>query len=91
MMQDITEHQKTFMEGFKDGIARYDKNLPCRWVNHRDINDGFHHPNPVYSLAYEMGYEFGNLEKEIPEGKIDDLFIKLIKMLYTEHHNENNK
>ena len=38
-----------------------------------------------------MGYEFGNLEKEIPEGKIDDLFIKLIKMLYTEHHNENNK
>ena len=43
MMQDITEHQKTFIEGFKDGIARYDKDLPCRWVNHRDINDGFRH------------------------------------------------
>ena len=52
-MQDIREHQKTFLEGFKDGIARHKKNLPCRWVNHRDINDGFKHPNPVYSRAYE--------------------------------------
>ena len=50
-MQDIREHQETFLEGFKDGIARHKKNLPCRWVNHRDIADGFKHPNPV-SVSY---------------------------------------
>ena len=32
------------------------------------------------AISEEMGYEFGNLENEIPEGKIDDLFIKLIKL-----------
>ena len=90
-MEDFIQHKADFFDGFNDGFNRQKAGKICRWRNHEDVSDGFRCPNPVYSIAYEMGYEFGNLEKEITEGKIDDLFIKLIKMLYTEHHNENNK
>ena len=73
------------MEGFKDGIARYDKNLPCRWVNHRDINDGFQHPNPVYSRAYETGYDSDHYKcnEEYPENIVSGL-----EGLFVEPHDD---
>ena len=86
-----TRHGEAFMEGFKDGIARYDKNLPCRWVNHRDINDGFHHPNPVYSRAYETGYESQQLGIHMTDRQIEDMFTSVVRDWYAQWHEENNK
>ena len=91
MMQDLTEHQKTFMEGFKDGIARYDKNLPCRWQNHKDIDDGFKHPNPLYSRAYETGYDSRRLGISMTDRQIEKMFTDVVRKWYAEWHEENNK
>ena len=90
-MPDIREHQKTYLEGFKDGIARHRKHLPCRWINHRDINDGFKHPNPVYSRAYETGYESQQLGIHMTDRQIEDMFTSVVRDWYADWHKENNK
>ena len=90
-MRDITEHQATFLQGFKDGIARHKKDLPCRWVNHRDIDDGFKHPNPVYSRAYESGYDSQELGIFMTDRQIEDMFTSIVRDWYAEWHEEINK
>ena len=56
-MRDMAEQQKIFYKVPKMVWQGIKKTLPCRWVNLRDIADGFLHPNPVYSRAYETGYD----------------------------------
>lgn len=90
-MEDFTQHKIDFKEGFSDGFKRAEAKKPCRWVKHIDPTDGFRCPNPVYSLSYEMGYIYQTTGRELNEKVLDDMFISMVKVIYTEHHNENNK
>ena len=90
-MEDFTKHKADFTDGFKDGYLSAEAKKPCRWINHRDINDGFKHPNPVYSRAYESGYESQQLGIHMTDRQIEDMFTSVVRDWYADWHNENNK
>ena len=89
-MENFTVHKVHFAEGMTDGFKRAEANKSCRWRGHKDVIDGFTCPNPVYSLAYETGYELQKNGMELSNELIDDCFIKMIKHFYTRHHEEYN-
>ena len=90
-MEDFTKHKADFTDGFKDGYLSAEAKKPCRWKKHIDQNDGkFVSPNPVYSLAYEMGYIYQKEGKILTDNVVDEMFITLVKIIFSEHHNEFN-
>ena len=90
-MEDFTKHRADFTDGFKDGYLSAEAKKPCRWKKHIDQNDGkFVSPNPVYSLSYEMGYIYQTTGRKLNDKVLDDMFISMVKVIYSEHHNENN-
>ena len=89
-MEDFTNHKADFTDGFTDGYMRSQAGKFCRWKKHIDVTDGFHTVNPVYTLAYEHGYRFQQMGKKLTDAVIDELFLKLVKHIWTKHHNDFN-
>ena len=55
------------------------------------FNDGFRHPNPVYSRAYETGYDSRVLGIYMTDRQIEKMFVDVVRGWYAEWHEENNK
>lgn len=89
-MDYLNQHKIDFADGFQDGYLRAEQGQPCRWIEHIDQTDGFKSINPVYTLAYQCGYEFQKMGKELCDEKVDSLFMQLVKHCYSKHHNDNN-
>lgn len=89
-MKNLVKQKIDFADGFQDGYLTSEKGQPCRWVNHRDINDGFLNPNLMYSFAYENGYKFQKLKGELTDDNIEKLYLVLIKFLFSKHHKDFN-
>ena len=89
-MENFTRHKEHFVDGFTDGYYRAKDGKDCRWQEHKDIKDGFICPNPVYSLAYETGFNLQKHNIKLSDELIDDCFIKMIKHFYARHHQEFN-
>ena len=89
-MDDLNKHKIDFADGFKDGYKRSESGKFCRWIEHVDVTDGFKTPNPVYTLAYESSYRFQQMGKELTDENVEELFLKLVKHIWTKHHDEFN-
>ena len=90
-MEDFTKHKIDFTDGFKDGFLRSEAGKFCRWKSHIDQTDGkFVSPNPVYSLAYEMGYIYHREGHILTDENVEDVFLKFVKAMFEAHHNEFN-
>ena len=89
-MEDFTKHKADFTDGFTDGYMRSQAGKFCKWIKHIDVTDGFHTVNPVYTLAYEHGYRFQQMGKKLTDKVIDELFLKLVKHIWTKHHEDFN-
>ena len=90
-MENLGKHKDDFMDGFKDGFLRSEAGKVCRWREHTDVNDGFKSINPVYTLAYECGYEYHKLGEPLLDETVEELFLKLVKHVFTKHHNDFNE
>ena len=89
-MEDFTRHKVDFTDGFTDGYKRSQAGKFCRWKNHIDVTDGFHTINPIYTLSYEMGYIYHQEGKLLTDEIIDQIFIAIIKDIFSKHHDEFN-
>jgi len=90
-MENLVKHKADFSDGFKDGYLRAEKGQPCRWIGHIDQTDGFKSINPVYTLAYQGGYEFQKMGKDLTDDAVEELFLQMVRHFYSRHHNDNNK
>ena len=90
-MENLVKHKADFSDGFKDGYLRAEKGDPCRWQSHHDINDGFKSINPIYTLAYEGGYNFQKMGKDLTDETVEDLFLQMVRHFFSKHHKDNNK
>ena len=88
-MENFTRIKPHFIEGFKDGYLNAADGKECRWHEHRD-KYGFINPNPIYSLAYQTGFNLQKNNIKLTDELIDDCFIKMVKHFYTRHHQEFN-
>ena len=89
-MNDLNKHRIDFADGFQDGYIRSENGLPCRWIDHKDINDGFTSPNHIYTFAYENGYKFQKMKGELTDKNIEELYLVLIRFLFSKHHKDFN-
>ena len=90
-MENLIKHKADFSDGFKDSYLRAEKGQPCRWIGHIDQADGFKSVNPVYTLAYQGGYEFQKLGKDLTDDAVEELFLQMVRHFYSRHHRDNNK
>lgn len=90
-MEDLNKHRIDFADGFKDGYLRAEQGEPCRWIEHIDQTDGFKSINPVYTLAYEGGYNYQKMGKDLTDATVEDLFLQMVRHFYSRHHKDNNK